>query len=215
MAVPMDTLLISVSLSAEPKCSSYADPKMDHLDIEVDHGKIPTHNLKWLTSFPIDTPDEVLRKEFWEKGVVHIKNAMPRELVQDVRARLVPPYSTQSHVLIQQYRFFEHVSPSGILAEGSEPVDGTWCADRPKDFVWPRTDRAALEGERQYAKLAADWHIGNESAAFCENPRELQARRPENLLTNHSTHETCIPHATRLDIAILSPPSDLPDLASW
>ena len=69
--------------------SSYADRAdwtLDELKIENDFGDVAAQNLKWLKAWPIDTPDDVLRKEFEEKGVIHIKNVMPRDYVQGVRA---------------------------------------------------------------------------------------------------------------------------------
>ena len=54
-------------------------------DIRVDG--IPTSGLGWLPVFPADIGDEILRKELEEKGVVHIRGVMPRDLVLDMRRK--------------------------------------------------------------------------------------------------------------------------------
>ena len=48
---------------------------------------VPSEGLGWLTPFPADVGDDVLRKELEEKGVVHIRGVMPPELVLDMRKK--------------------------------------------------------------------------------------------------------------------------------
>lgn len=54
-------------------------------DIKVDG--IPTDGLGWLKPFPADIGDEILRKELEDKGVVHVRGVMPRDLVLDMRRK--------------------------------------------------------------------------------------------------------------------------------
>lgn len=54
-------------------------------DIKVDG--IPTSGLGWLTPFPADIGDDLLRRELEDKGVIHIRGVIPRNVVLDMRRR--------------------------------------------------------------------------------------------------------------------------------
>lgn len=40
-----------------------------------------------MPSFPANTPDDVLRKEFETNGVVHVKGVIPRDYVLETRRK--------------------------------------------------------------------------------------------------------------------------------
>ncbi|GFZ51558.1 hypothetical protein JCM24511_09325 [Saitozyma sp. JCM 24511] len=117
----------------------------------------------WLKPWPRDTPDDILRHELKTKGVVHIKQAMPRGYVLGIRER-----------------FFERVAPSGVLKSGTDPVDGIFCGGDPENFVWPKVlpgdngqvnsmtlDDMAKQGD--YTYLAAQVHFEDWTNAFAGN----------------------------------------------
>ena len=60
---------------------------LEPLRLETPKGPLKDLRFAWLKPFPLDTPDEILRKELFENGMVMIKHAMPREYVQDTRRR--------------------------------------------------------------------------------------------------------------------------------
>lgn len=59
------------------------------ISIGTNEGHLSPELIGWLKSWPRDTPDDILRHELKTKGVVHIKNAMPREYVLGIRERYV------------------------------------------------------------------------------------------------------------------------------
>ena len=69
-----------------PSPSEYRDKP---IEIITNEGHLSPDQVGWLRSFPADTPDEVLRDELNSKGVVHVKNVMPRDYVLGVRRRWV------------------------------------------------------------------------------------------------------------------------------
>lgn len=71
--------------------------------------QIPSHHLSWLKSLPADAPIEDIRAAYKRDGVVHIRGLLPREQVLGVRKT-----------------FFEFVQHTGILKEGTDPVEGIY-----------------------------------------------------------------------------------------
>ncbi|KAF2171126.1 hypothetical protein M409DRAFT_19097 [Zasmidium cellare ATCC 36951] len=61
----------------------------------------------WMRETPIDTPLPEMRRRFEEEGYIFVKNLLPRSDVLDMRRA-----------------YFEHLSPTGILAPGTDPVEG-------------------------------------------------------------------------------------------
>jgi hypothetical protein len=62
-------------------------PTLDELEIEGNVGKIAPEKLRWMPSFPANTPDDVLCKEFETNGVVHVKGVIPRDYVLATRRK--------------------------------------------------------------------------------------------------------------------------------
>lgn len=92
--------------------------------------------------------------------MVHVKNAMPRELVLDVRRR-----------------FFELVEPSGVLRPDTAAVDGVFSGGKPEGFMWPKIgglkNTAPIEElakGKEYAALAAPMHEQEWTNQFAGNP---------------------------------------------
>lgn len=71
-------------------------------------------------------------------------------------------------------RWFEHTAPSGILAPGTDAVEGIYSGLDPDNFVGP--DNASyLDGnpgkERTYYKLSAEGTVSPWAQAFADNER--------------------------------------------
>lgn len=68
-------------------------------------------------------------------------------------------------------RWFEHTAPSGILAPGSDPVDGIYSGLDPDEFVGP--DNAGyLDGKRDegaYYKLSAEGTVSTWAQEFADS----------------------------------------------
>jgi hypothetical protein len=72
-------------------------------------------------------------------------------------------------------RWFEHTAPSGILAPGTEPIDGIYSGLDPDQFAGP--DNAAyLDGTRDeclYYKLSAVGTVSPWAQDFADNECEF------------------------------------------
>ncbi|KAF2239388.1 hypothetical protein EV356DRAFT_439303 [Viridothelium virens] len=68
---------------------------------------IDSESTGWLKPTPRDTPLEEMRRRFDEDGYVWVKNVIPREVVLDMRQH-----------------YFEHMSPTGLLAPNTSPRAG-------------------------------------------------------------------------------------------
>ncbi|KAM0750879.1 hypothetical protein T439DRAFT_356613 [Meredithblackwellia eburnea MCA 4105] len=116
-------------------------PAFADLKLEGNTGGIPDRLLGWLESFPADTPIEILRERLLKDGVVHVKNVLPRDRVLETRRK-----------------YFEFVAPSGVLKEGSDPVDGIFCGGDPVDFSGPGVAEAFGKNMEncEYLKLSVE-----------------------------------------------------------
>ncbi|BEI84492.1 hypothetical protein CcaverHIS002_0410960 [Cutaneotrichosporon cavernicola] len=86
--------------------------KWDLGDMQIEGnegGIIPTDHLGWLPSLPADAPIEDIRAAYERDGVVHLRGLLPIEQVMAVRRQ-----------------FFESVQHTGVLKEGTEPVEGIY-----------------------------------------------------------------------------------------
>jgi hypothetical protein len=86
---------------------------------------------------------------------------------------------------ITDRRWFEHTAPSGILAPGTEPIDGIYSCLDPDQFVGP--DNAAyLDGTRDeclYYKLSAAGTVSPWAQSFADNECEFPMVHVSLLLT--------------------------------
>ncbi|GFZ44386.1 hypothetical protein JCM24511_02108 [Saitozyma sp. JCM 24511] len=139
---------------------AYVNPKyqLSELDIGTNEGHLESSLMGWLKPWPADTPDDVLRHELMTRGVVHVKNLMPREMVLSIRKR-----------------WFERVKPTGVLEPGTEPVEGIFCGKDPKHYVWPKVVENNTKTVEDFAKkddytyLAAKMHYEEWTNEFSGN----------------------------------------------
>ncbi|GMK59219.1 hypothetical protein CspeluHIS016_0702340 [Cutaneotrichosporon spelunceum] len=157
-------------------------------------GDLDPAQTAWLPSFPASTPDDVLQKELETKGVVHIRGVMPREFVLAARAK-----------------FFTHLAPTGLLKEGSAPVDGLWRSEADaNDYVGPASagliqlsDVAEHNLQRQWEVPRLPW-----SSEFCGNEyirrtvSRLQPSWKDPFILKRQIWRTNIPHARTHSIGV-------------
>ncbi|OWZ79414.1 hypothetical protein C365_01675 [Cryptococcus neoformans Bt85] len=133
---------------------THEQSRLNELQLEGNEGNIPSDTLQWLKPMSASASDEEIRRELAEKGVVHLKGVMPREYVLNFRKR-----------------WFEALAPSGVLREGTDPVDGIFCGGNPEDFQGHEGIRylgKRLE-EVPYAKLGLDAQNGDLGFDFATN----------------------------------------------
>ncbi|WWC89072.1 uncharacterized protein L201_003990 [Kwoniella dendrophila CBS 6074] len=82
--------------------------------------RIDPEVIDWLQPISKDATDEELREQYERDGVLFVKGVMPRE-----------------RVLAMRKKYFEYVSSSGVLKEGTDPVDGIFCGGDPHKYAGP------------------------------------------------------------------------------
>lgn len=77
--------------------------------------------MTWLQAIPADAPIEHIRAVYERDGVVHVRGVLDRDKVFDTRAK-----------------FFEYVSPSGVLKPETAPREGLYNTQLdPAQFPGP------------------------------------------------------------------------------
>ncbi|BEI83097.1 hypothetical protein CcaverHIS002_0309650 [Cutaneotrichosporon cavernicola] len=158
-------------------------------------GDLEPDQTAWLPSFPASTPDDVLRNQLETKGVVHIKGVMPREFVLDARAK-----------------FFTHMAPTGMLKEGSAPVDGIWRGGDAdgNDYVGPASASLVQLSETAENNLQRGWDVPRQpwSPEFCGNQyirgmvSRLQPDWADPFIFKRQIWRTNFPHARGQSIGV-------------
>ncbi|WOO79103.1 uncharacterized protein LOC62_02G002639 [Vanrija pseudolonga] len=133
-------------------------PTLDELEIEGNVGKIAPEKLRWMPSFPADTPDDVLRKELEANGVVHVKGVIPRE-----------------YVLATRRKYFETVAETGILKPDTDPTDGIFSGENPTNFVGADSAKYVEDNPiaKRHIELVFEAAQSEWAKEFCENEHIL------------------------------------------
>ncbi|CUA71867.1 hypothetical protein RSOLAG22IIIB_04813 [Rhizoctonia solani] len=110
--------------TARPK---YEPPnrKLEDVRISSNAGPMKPENLGWLQ--PVDpktTSMDEMRELFIEQGYIWVKGLIPRE-----------------DTLAFRRKYFEFMAPTGVIKEGTDPVDGIYCGADPEQFLPPRNGR--------------------------------------------------------------------------
>lgn len=138
---------------------SPAQPSLADLHIHGAVGNLAPEQTAWLPSFPSSISDEELRHELETKGVVHIKNVMPREFVLEARRK-----------------YFSHMASTGMLREGSDPVEGLWRGGDADgdDWVAPASAGLVEITPKREENLQRAWEVPRQAWAqeFCGNECE-------------------------------------------
>lgn len=129
--------------------------------ISVSDGALFPEDVKLLPASDPSEPLEVLRKRYDEDGMLLLKGLLPREAV--LRARK---------------RYFEMMEPTGVLKDGSQPVEGIFNPNRsPDDFPGIGSGAAGMNGRpggesaAQFVDLAIAAHYEQWYAEeFCKHP---------------------------------------------
>lgn len=78
-------------------------------ELFVNDGRLPPEYIGLVTPTTLDTPMEEIRRRYREDGHVLVKGVLPREDVLEARRK-----------------YFEMLAPTGVLAPGTDPVEGVF-----------------------------------------------------------------------------------------
>ncbi|KDN46525.1 hypothetical protein RSAG8_04178, partial [Rhizoctonia solani AG-8 WAC10335] len=89
-------------------------------------------NLGWLQPVnPKTTSMDEMRELFVEQGYLWVKGLIPRE-----------------DILAFRRKYFEFMAPTGVLKEGTDPIDGIYCGADPEQFLPPGNGRECENTEQ-------------------------------------------------------------------
>ncbi|RAK99624.1 phytanoyl-CoA dioxygenase family protein [Aspergillus ibericus CBS 121593] len=131
------------------------DPK--NLNLESNFGPMLPEKVGYLQPTSKDTPIEVMKERFSKDGYLFIKHLLPRDQVLECRRK-----------------YFSYMAPSGLLKEGSDPIDGIFSEKDSRKFLPPGNLRRLFglkddyESER-YLELMISAHEAPYYLQLCEN----------------------------------------------
>ncbi|EWY89638.1 phytanoyl-CoA hydroxylase [Fusarium oxysporum NRRL 32931] len=132
-----------------------ADPET--LNLESNYGPMESDMIGYLQPTTKDTPIEVMHERFERDGYLFVKGCINKEASLDCRRD-----------------YFTHMAPSGLLQEGSDPVDGIYSGADTRKYLPPGNLRRLFglkddpDSER-YVDLMISAHEANFYVEFCES----------------------------------------------
>jgi phytanoyl-CoA hydroxylase len=170
-----------------------ADPPHDtptnNVDLYLDTMKLTSNGtpiassaLGRLYSHTIDTPTEELKAFYVEHGYVYIKSLLPIDVVREMRRKSAFLYSPRgaddrTRDGCFSYRYFESVSPSGILKEGTAPEEGIYCGAPPVWYTGLSTSTACGDSDphaEKFLELIIEAHKAEWYTQFSDHPALLE-----------------------------------------
>lgn len=83
-------------------------------------------NLGWLQPvYAGSTSLDDMREQFMDQGYLWVKGLVPRSDILDFRRK-----------------YFEFMKPTGVLKEGTDPIEGIYCGEDPEMFLPPGNGRS-------------------------------------------------------------------------
>ncbi|KAL4894522.1 hypothetical protein BDV59DRAFT_207113 [Aspergillus ambiguus] len=130
------------------------DPK--NLNLESNFGPMDPAQIGYLQPTSKETPLDVMRERFSRDGYLLVKGLLPREPVLDCRRS-----------------YFEYLSPSGLLKDGTSPVEGIFSEKDSRKFLPPGNLRRLFglkddEESEKYLELMINAHEAPFYLDFCE-----------------------------------------------
>ncbi|KAJ1301017.1 hypothetical protein OPQ81_003440 [Rhizoctonia solani] len=132
------------------KLQAYVHPnrKIEDLRLRSNLGPMNPEFLAWLRpTDPKTTSMDEMRQRFIEDGYIWVKGLVPREEILNFRCR-----------------YFEFMTPTGVLKEGTDPVEGIYCGADPEMYLPPGngrecqgTDKAEQFIQRNMEVHRSDW----------------------------------------------------------
>ncbi|KAG9110570.1 hypothetical protein FRC07_008176 [Ceratobasidium sp. 392] len=103
------------------------------------------------------TSIEEMRERFMNQGYLWVKSLVPRADVLEFRRK-----------------YFEFMKPTGVLKEGTDPVEGTYCGEDPEMFLPPGNGRSChghgAEKAEQFIQRSIEAHRSDFLAEISDHP---------------------------------------------
>lgn len=147
------------TLSKVDQYGTYYPADPGTLDLESNFGPMDPETIGYLQPTAADTPIETMRERFERDGYLHVKGLLPKEPVLKCRAA-----------------YFSHMSPSGLLRPGSDPVSGIYSGANPRKYLPPGNLRRLFglkddpESDK-YVELMISAHEADFYVEFCKIPQ--------------------------------------------
>ncbi|KAF2021478.1 hypothetical protein BU24DRAFT_487890 [Aaosphaeria arxii CBS 175.79] len=144
------------SHTAQDNYGNYFPVEPEKLSLESNYGPMKPGTVGYLQPTSADTPIDVMHERFKRDGYLHIKDLLPKDKVLQCRRA-----------------YFEHMSPSGLLKPGSDPVTGTYCGADSRKYMPPGNLRRLFglkddpESDK-YVELMISAHEAEFYTNFCE-----------------------------------------------
>ncbi|PYI24002.1 hypothetical protein BO99DRAFT_374789 [Aspergillus violaceofuscus CBS 115571] len=140
----------------------YYPTNPQNLNLKSNFGPMIPEQIGYLQPTAIDTPVEIMRERFLRNGYVFVKGLLPKDRVLDCRRR-----------------YFSHMAPSGLLKDGSDPVEGIFSGKDTRKFLPPGNLRRlfGLQNDAEsnkYLELMVSAHEASFYLDFCAT-EELRA----------------------------------------
>ncbi|KAE8149874.1 hypothetical protein BDV25DRAFT_172547, partial [Aspergillus avenaceus] len=133
-----------------------ADPKT--LKLESNFGGMILEQIGYLQPTSKDTPLEIMHERFNRDGYLLVKGLLPKEPVLQCRRE-----------------YFKYMSPSGLLKEDTDPVDGIFSEKDSRKYLPPGNLRRLFglkddDESDKYLELMINAHEAKFYLDFCEMP---------------------------------------------
>ncbi|KAH8427731.1 phytanoyl-CoA dioxygenase family protein [Aspergillus melleus] len=131
-----------------------AHPK--DLNLESNFGPMAPDQIGYLQPTSRETPIDLMRERFQRDGYLFVKDLLPKEKVLKCRRR-----------------YFEHMASSGLLKDGTDPVEGIFSDKDSRKFLPPGNLRRLFglkddEESDKYLELMISAHEADFYLEFCE-----------------------------------------------
>ncbi|PLB55479.1 hypothetical protein P170DRAFT_443254 [Aspergillus steynii IBT 23096] len=142
-----------------PKDDQYGNYYPAHpedLNLESNFGPMAADQIGYLQPTSKETPIEIMRERFQRDGYLFVKSLLPKDKVLKCRRQ-----------------YFEHMAPSGLLKEGTDPVEGIYSDKDSRKFLPPGNLRRLFglkddEESNKYLELMISAHEAPFYLEFCE-----------------------------------------------
>ncbi|CAE6372507.1 unnamed protein product [Rhizoctonia solani] len=143
----------------------YAPPnrKIEDIKLRSNLGPIDSADLGWLQPvYANSTSLEEMRERFVEQGYLWVKGLILREEILDFRRK-----------------YFEFMAPTGVVKEGTDPVDGIYCGADPEQYLPPGNGRECQNTEKaeQFIQRSIEAHRSKWIEEISSHPQHCLLKR--------------------------------------
>ncbi|KAJ5107373.1 hypothetical protein N7456_004048 [Penicillium angulare] len=141
---------------------NYSPANPDTLNLESNFGPMEPGTIGYLQPTSIDTPLDIMHERYERDGYLFVKRCISKEASLKCRES-----------------YFNHMAASGLMKEGTNPVDGIFSHKDSRKFLPPGNLRRLFglkddEESDKYLELMVSAHEAPFYLEFCANPELRQ-----------------------------------------